>query len=164
MLAIATKNIVLVTIEAAFLVESFLQAAAGTVDANLGRSQRAAGDLGDLRGGLPFEIVEHKGRSVILRQAIDDLSDAAAHLIDNHPLIDEVEVVNNSSSRVAIYYILLHEIGHTIQFGHVPFKTFIMFGRHPLPADISQDEIDVLRLLLALPTRLNLANYDELYP
>ncbi len=83
---------------------------------------------------------------------------------ERHPLIDEVSVVNNYTLSSALYLVLLHEIGHTIQFGHVPFGSFIMYERQPLPADISQDETDVLKLLLALPTRLNMANYDVTCP
>jgi hypothetical protein len=83
---------------------------------------------------------------------------------EDHPLIDQINILNSFSSTTSLYRILLHEIGHTIQFGHVPFGSFIMYPKQPLPPDISQDETDALKLLLALPIRLNMANYDENYP
>ena len=87
-LSIATKNVVLVAIEAALLAERLLEASAGAVDANLGGGNRAIGDLGDLRGGVPLEVVKHESRPVVLRQTLDDLADAAAHLVDDQSLIE----------------------------------------------------------------------------
>jgi hypothetical protein len=87
-LAIATKHVVLVAIEAALSIECFLQTAASAMDLNLGCGQRATSDLGDLCGGLSLEIVEHQSRPVVLRQAVDDLSHAAVHLVNDEPLIN----------------------------------------------------------------------------
>jgi hypothetical protein len=71
-LAVTTKDVVLVAIEAALPVESLLETPSCAVDANLGGGYRTPGDVGDLRGGLPLEVVEHQGRSVVLGQAVDD--------------------------------------------------------------------------------------------
>jgi hypothetical protein len=83
---------------------------------------------------------------------------------EKHPVTDVVSVVNTFNSSFTLYKVMLHEIGHTIQFGHVPYSSFIMYESQPIPDDISDDEANVLRLLLALPVRLDMANYDENYP
>ncbi|MFH1754536.1 MAG: hypothetical protein ABIA59_02425 [Candidatus Latescibacterota bacterium] len=83
---------------------------------------------------------------------------------DSHPLRDDIEIVNNSPSSGAIYQVLLHELGHTIRFGHLAFSEFIMYQAGNLPSDIHQDEADAVKLLTSLPHRINMAIYDELNP
>jgi hypothetical protein len=57
----------------------------------------------------------------------------------------------------------MHELGHTIPLVHLP-AGFIMFGSQPLPPDISDDEVTMVKLFLALPNGTNLDNYDSPLP
>jgi hypothetical protein len=83
---------------------------------------------------------------------------------DNHPLLDVIEIRNTFRSASTLYLTLLHEFGHTIRLEHFNTSEFIMYGGQPLPSDISQDEIDIVRLHQSLPTRVSMDIYDESNP
>ncbi len=83
---------------------------------------------------------------------------------DGLPLRDEISVVNSFTSNEGLYKVVLHELGHTLRFHHLPYPEFIMYSSHPLPPDISNDEANALKLLLALPNQTNMAIYDESNP
>ena len=70
-------------------------------------------------------------------------------------ILDEFEIVGE----VKLFTILLHELGHTIRLNHLP-SGFIMFGGQPLPLDISEAEVLVVRLHNALPNAMDLSVYD----
>ncbi len=76
-----------------------------------------------------------------------------------YPVHDRIRIVDAMTDGPRLYSILLHELGHAIPFGHLP-AGFIMFGSQPLPLDISDDEVAMVRLLLALPNGTDLNNYD----
>jgi hypothetical protein len=81
---------------------------------------------------------------------------------DLHPIRDEIWIVNNAQPSGAdfIYKVMLHEFGHTIRYGHLNDRAFIMFGSQPLPDDISDDEASATALHYGLPTRVDMAIYD----
>jgi hypothetical protein len=82
---------------------------------------------------------------------------------EGFPLLDRIRIVDEFSDPVRLYRIMLHELGHTIRLGHLP-AGFIMFAGQPLPDDITDDEVAVVRLLLALPAGLELLKYDVASP
>ena len=81
---------------------------------------------------------------------------------DSHPIMDEIWIRNNAQPAGAafLYKVILHEFGHTIRFGHIDFEVFIMHGGQPLPDDISDDEVNAVKLHYGLPTRVNMAIYS----
>jgi hypothetical protein len=80
---------------------------------------------------------------------------------DSHPIMDEIWIRNNAEALGTnfIYKVILHEFGHTIRFGHIDDSVFIMHGGQPLPDDISDDEVNAVRLHYGLPTRVNMDIY-----
>jgi hypothetical protein len=80
---------------------------------------------------------------------------------DGHPLINHIDIVNNLSSEEKLYRITMHELGHTLHFGHLPFPEFIMYLKANLPTDISNDEAKAAKLLASLPSTINMSMYDE---
>jgi hypothetical protein len=60
------------------------------VNSNLRRRNRVAADLGGLFRSQTFQVVQNERRTVVLRQAVDDLPDAAVHLVDDEPLLDRM--------------------------------------------------------------------------
>ncbi|MEJ2720166.1 MAG: hypothetical protein P8181_03370 [bacterium] len=80
---------------------------------------------------------------------------------DGHPIRDEIRIINDLPDSATTWLVFLHEFGHTIQLGHVNDRNFIMYVSGPLPHDVSDDEVMVVRLHEALPTRIDMAIYDE---
>jgi hypothetical protein len=58
-----------------------------------------------------------------------------------------------------MWSIVLHELGHTIHIGHLP-RGYLMYAGQPLPDDITEDEVRMIQLFLALPNNLDLGVYD----
>ena len=83
---------------------------------------------------------------------------------DGHPLKDEVFISNDFSDSTLLFKVMLHEIGHTIRFGHMTDRQFIMYGGQPLPPGISEDEITLTILHAGLPTRVDMSIYDHSIP
>ncbi|NIT02766.1 MAG: hypothetical protein GTO09_11620 [Candidatus Latescibacteria bacterium] len=83
---------------------------------------------------------------------------------DGHPIRDDIDLVNDMPSATKLYKIFMHELGHTIRLGHLDFSDFIMYRGTPLPDDITEDETKVVKLLVALPSRIDMAIYDESNP
>jgi len=79
--------------------------------------------------------------------------------VEGYPVTDVVKIVTTMSDETLLYRIILHEAGHTIRLNHLP-SGFIMFAGHPLPADITDAEADVVRLHTALPNGIDLNGYD----
>jgi hypothetical protein len=83
---------------------------------------------------------------------------------DGHPIRDEIRIINEIANPATVWLVFLHELGHTIQLGHVNDRNFIMYVGQPLPTDLSEDEVDVVQLHEALPTRIDMAIYDDSTP
>jgi hypothetical protein len=77
-----------------------------------------------------------------------------------YPSGETIKIVNDFSDGAKLYSILMHELGHTIRLGHLP-AGFVMFGGQPLPPDITDDEVRVVQLMLAIPNGTNLSLYDD---
>lgn len=82
---------------------------------------------------------------------------------DDYPAGEIIRIVDDFSDGAKLYTILMHEFGHTIRLGHLP-AGFIMFGGQPLPADITDDEVRAVQMMLAIPNGTNLDRYDALTP
>lgn len=80
-----------------------------------------------------------------------------------HPVLDRIRIVDDFADEAKLYSIMMHEFGHTIRLAHLP-AGFIMFGGQPLPADITDDEVSIVRLMVSLPNDLDLAIYDPSPP
>jgi hypothetical protein len=80
-----------------------------------------------------------------------------------YPIHDRIQVVDNFADEPRLYSIFMHELGHTLRLGHLG-AGFIMFGSQPLPSDISDDEVTMVKLMLALPNGTNLSKYDSSPP
>lgn len=62
-----------------------------------------------------------------------------------------------------LWTIALHELGHAIHIGHLP-RGYLMYAGQPLPDDITEDEVRMIQLFLALPNDLDLGVYDPSAP
>ncbi len=74
------------------------------------------------------------------------------------PVRGDIHVVDTFADRERLYRILLHELGHTIRLGHLP-AGFIMYAGQPLPPDITDAEVEIVRLHEALPNGTDLSVY-----
>jgi len=74
-----------------------------------------------------------------------------------------ISIVNDFPDSPRLYSILMHELGHALGLFHLP-DGFIMYGSQPLPADITDDEANVIRLLVSLPNPVDLSLYDPASP
>jgi len=80
-----------------------------------------------------------------------------------YPVHDRVLIVDDLGDGPRLYSIFMHELGHTIPLAHLA-PGFIMFAGQPLPSDISDDEVTMVGLFLALPNGTDLDNYVPLAP
>jgi hypothetical protein len=80
---------------------------------------------------------------------------------DGHPLIDHIDIVNDMQNSDDLYRIAMHELGHTIHFGHLPYPEFIMYHIGHVPPDISNDEAKAAKLQASLPPMIDMGMYDE---
>lgn len=83
---------------------------------------------------------------------------------DGLPLTNEVQIADDLADSTFVYRILLHETGHTLQFKHLSNQQFIMYYSHPLPGDISNDEVWLVRLLQSLPVRTDISIFQDVGP
>jgi len=83
---------------------------------------------------------------------------------NRHPILDEIDIVNDIADRDLVFRIMAHELGHTIQWDHLNWAEFMLYGGHPLPGDISPDEVTLTKLHAALPSRVNMNIYDTSAP
>lgn len=83
---------------------------------------------------------------------------------NRHPILDEIDIVKDIADADLVFRVMMHELGHTIQWGHLNWPEFIMYGGHPLPGDISNDEVTLTKLHAALPSRINMSIYDTSVP
>jgi len=83
--------------------------------------------------------------------------------VDGYPVHDRIRIVDDLADGPRLYSIFMHELGHTIPLVHLP-AGFIMYGSQPLPDDITDDEVTMVQLLLALPNGTNLDRYDPSPP
>ncbi len=104
--------------------------------------------------------VQFLSRSVMgIQNGITEHSNDA----EGHPQLDRIKIVDDFSDEQTLYSIMMHEFGHTVRLSHLP-DGFIMYAGQPLPADISDDEARVARLLVSLPNDLDLDLYDPAPP
>ena len=102
----------------------------------------------------------------LTRAEMGSLSGITRHTYDSDglPLKDDVQIVDDLSDSTFVYRVLLHETGHTLQFKHLSNQQFIMYPSHPLPGDISNDEVWLVNLLESLPNRTNIDIYQNVEP
>ena len=80
------------------------------------------------------------------------------------PVLSEISVVNTFANEMFLYQTMLHELGHTIRFVHMPTSSFIMFVGQPLPPDVTNDEALAALLTTRLPVGINMTVYDTNAP
>jgi hypothetical protein len=77
-----------------------------------------------------------------------------------YPKTSDISIVDDLTNVDKLWVLALHELGHTFRFGHLP-KGYLLYGGHPLPATVTNDEVMVTRLYLALPNGTDLTAYDS---
>ena len=87
-LAIASENVIVISIELALLLQRSPQAVPGPVNSDLRGRQRTRAYLGHLLGIQAFKVMQNERRTVVLGQAVDDLPHAGVHLVYDDPFID----------------------------------------------------------------------------
>jgi hypothetical protein len=78
------------------------------------------------------------------------------------PRLDTVKIIDEFSDEEKLYRVMVHELGHTIRLAHLA-DTFMM-SPGTLPADITDDEVRLVQLMLALPNGVDLTHYDPAPP
>ena len=78
-----------------------------------------------------------------------------------YPLTNEIRIANDGGIADKIFRIMLHEFGHTIRFGHLTDRAYIMFNSAPLPSDIHPDELWMLDVYEALPNTTDMVIYNS---
>jgi hypothetical protein len=79
------------------------------------------------------------------------------------PKTSAISIVNDFADRDQLWKVALHELGHTLRFRHLP-EGYLMYGGQPLPMTVTNDEIAVIRLYLALPNRSDMSFYNSADP
>lgn len=79
---------------------------------------------------------------------------------DNFPLRSDVEIMEELATYDQVWITALHELGHTIRLWHLP-DGYVMYAGRPLPMNITNDEIKVVQLLMALPNEIDLSVYVD---
>jgi len=76
------------------------------------------------------------------------------------PKTSDISIVDDLSGADQVWEIALHELGHTLRFGHLPLG-YLLYGGRPLPTTVTNDEVMMTRLYLALPNGANMLVYDR---
>lgn len=79
------------------------------------------------------------------------------------PAGEIIKIVDDFSDQAKLYSILMHEFGHTIRLNHLP-AGFLMYAGQPLPADVTDDEVRTVQMMLAIPNGTDLGLYDPSSP
>jgi hypothetical protein len=129
--------------------------------------RRAVEHWNDRIGSALFRLVdEQPDKGVWFRFRTGQ--DMAPHIgITHHendgagfPKTSDISIVDNRSSADQVWEIALHELGHTLRFGHLP-QGYLLYGGRPLPTTVTNDEVMMTRLYLALPNGANMLVYDR---
>ena len=75
------------------------------------------------------------------------------------PKTSDISIVNDLTGADNVWEIALHELGHTLRFGHLA-QGYLLYGGRPLPATVTNDEVMMTRLYLALPNGADMMVYD----
>jgi hypothetical protein len=77
---------------------------------------------------------------------------------EGYPKTSDISIANDFSTVDSVWEIALHELGHTVRFGHLPVG-YLMYGGRPLPPTVTTDEVLMTRLYLAIPNGTDLTSY-----
>jgi hypothetical protein len=135
---------------------ALLQQGADRWNTRLGFQMFAATDA-DPSTGILVEFLPRSAMGTVT--AITEYSQDA----NGYPAHDRIRIVDDLADGERVYDIFMHELGHTIPLVHLP-AGFIMQGSSPLPGDITDDEVVMVKLLLALPNGTDLDDYDPTPP
>jgi hypothetical protein len=83
--------------------------------------------------------------------------------VEGYPLKSDIDLVDTFSNPDVFWAVTLHEFGHTIRLGHLP-NGYLMFAGHPLPSTVTNDEVKVVQLYVAVPNAYDLRVYDPSEP
>jgi hypothetical protein len=132
--------------------------------------RRAVEHWNERVGSILFRLVDTKPDTGVWFQ-YKTREDMAPHVgITHHendgagfPKTSDVSIVNDFAETEQLWKVALHELGHTLRFGHLPLG-YLMYGGQPLPATVTNDEVAVVRLYLAFPNQSDLSFYDSEEP
>lgn len=132
--------------------------------------RRAVVHWNDRIGSNLFRLVEAQPETGVWFQ-FKTRQEMAPHIgITHHendgagfPKTSDISIVDDFPDADQLWQIALHELGHTIRLGHLP-QGYLMYALHPLPMTVTNDEVMVVKLYLALPNGLDLSVYDSLPP
>jgi hypothetical protein len=131
--------------------------------------RRAARQWNDRTGLTIFNVVDAPpadGIEVIFktREEIEPQIGYAHIDRDNNgfPVGGYIHIIDDLGEQ-KLWSILLHELGHTIQLAHLP-SGYLMYASQPLPSDITEDEVKLVQLYMALPNDTDLSLYDTSPP
>jgi hypothetical protein len=80
------------------------------------------------------------------------------------PLKSDVDIINEFQNWDDLWLTALHEFGHTIRLGHLPAGYLMHASIQDMASDITNDEVKVVQLFLALPNELDMTPYDKTDP
>jgi len=79
------------------------------------------------------------------------------------PKTSDISIVDDIVDPDFLWKVALHELGHTIRLGHLP-QGYLMDAMEPQPMTVTNDEVMVVKLYLALPNESDLSFYDSSVP
>lgn len=78
---------------------------------------------------------------------------------DGFPLTSDIRIVDDFADADQFWSVALHELGHVVRILHLQ-KGYLMYAGQPLPRTVTNDEVMVVKLWLALPIETNLSVYS----
>ncbi len=131
--------------------------------------RRAAQQWNDRTGLAIFNVVDtppENGIEVIFktREEIEPQI-GYAHIDqddDGYPVGGYIHIIDDLGEE-KLWSILLHELGHTLRLAHLP-RGYLMYASVPLPDHITDDEVKLVQLFMALPNGIDLSLYNTSPP
>jgi hypothetical protein len=81
-----------------------------------------------------------------------------------YPLKDDIAIVDDFRDWHGLWVTALHELGHTIRLSHLPAGYLMNASQQDMAHDITNDEVKLVQLYMALPNSLDMAPYDPSDP
>jgi hypothetical protein len=82
---------------------------------------------------------------------------------DGFPLTSDIRIVDDFGDADQFWSVALHELGHVVRILHLP-KGYLMYAGQPLPQFVTNDEVMLVKLWLALPNEFDLSVYSTEAP
>jgi hypothetical protein len=132
--------------------------------------RRAVDHWNERVGSILFQLVGAEPETGVWFQ-FKSRQEMAPHLgITHHendgagfPKTSDISMVDDIVDPDFLWKVALHELGHTIRLGHLP-QGYLMDAMQPQPMTVTNDEVMVVKLYLALPNGSDLSFYDSSVP